>query len=309
MVILVAFVGDLTLGDPRNYPHPVRVMGWCIRRLESWLRRVCANLYGAGVILWLVVVGGSFGIAWGLIHLGSLIHPWAGMGLSCLLIYTTIAVRDLDREARDVYEALIQGDIVEARRLLSRIVGRDTEVLSPTEIVRATVESVAENTVDGIISPLFYALVGGAPLALAFKATSTLDSMVGYKNERYRALGWFSARMDDLMNFIPARITGAVIPVAALVLGMRAKDSIRVMLRDRGKAPSPNAGIPEAAFAGALGIILGGISYYQGLRKEVSPMGDGVKEREPSNIPRAIRLMYAVSFLSLAVVLCTLLLS
>lgn len=295
LVILAALVCDFVLGDPRNYPHPVRMMGWCIRCLESWLRRICSNLTVAGVILGIVVVGGTFGIVWALIHLGSLLHPWLGMGLSCLFVYTAIAMRDLDREARDVYETLIQGDIVGARRLLSRIVGRDTKSLPPTEIVRATVESVAENTVDGIISPLFYAFIGGAPLALAYKAVSTLDSMVGYRNRHYREFGWFSARMDDWMNFIPARITGVTIPIAALITGMRARESFRVMLRDRGTSSSPNAGIPEAAFAGALGIALGGVTFYQGRKIPVPIIGDKEREREPADIIRAIRLMYAVS--------------
>ncbi|MBW2039056.1 MAG: cobalamin biosynthesis protein CobD [Deltaproteobacteria bacterium] len=298
-LILAAFFLDLILGDPRNYPHPVRAIGWCIRILEGWLRRVFTNLYLAGVLLGIAVAGGSFIIVWCLVHLGSLIHPWLGMGASCFLIYTAIAMRDLDREAKDVYEALVSDDIPKARRLQARIVGRDTEDLSPPEIVRATVESVAENTVDGITSPLFYACLGGAPLAMAFKAASTLDSMIGYRVERYRELGWFSARMDDLMNFVPARITGAIIPMAALVLGMEAKDSLRIMLRDRGKTPSPNAGIPEAAFAGALGIALGGVSFYRGRRTELPAIGDGLKEREPEDILRAIRLMYAASFFSL----------
>jgi adenosylcobinamide-phosphate synthase len=295
LVILAALVCDLVLGDPRGYPHPVRMMGWCIRCLEDWLRRIFTNLTVAGVILGIVMAGGTFGIVWGLIHLGSLIHPWMGMGLSFVFIYTAIAMRDLDREARDVYGALVQGDIVRARRLLSRIVGRDTNNLPPTEIVRATVESVAENTVDGIISPLFYAFIGGAPLALAFKAVSTLDSMVGYRNKHYRELGWFSARLDDVMNFIPARITGAIIPIVALITGMRARESFWVMLRDRGTSSSPNAGIPEAAFAGALGIALGGVTFYQERKITVPIIGNKEREREPDDIIRAIRLMYAVS--------------
>jgi adenosylcobinamide-phosphate synthase len=296
LLILAALVYDLVLGDPRSYPHPVRMMGWCIRCLEDWLRRIFINLTVAGVILGIVVVGGTFGIVWGLIHLGSLIHPWVGMGLSLLFIYTAIALRDLDREARDIYGALIQGDIVGARRLLSRIVGRDTKNLPSTDIVRATVESVAENTVDGIISPLFYAFIGGAPLALAFKAVSTLDSMIGYNNEQYRELGWFSARMDDWMNFIPARITGVIVPLAALITGMRGRESFQVMLRDRGTSSSPNAGIPEAAFAGALGIALGGVTFYQGKKIPVPIVGNKEREREPDDIIRAIRLMYVVSF-------------
>lgn len=303
LLILVAFFLDLILGDPRDCPHPVRIIGYATVKLEKGLRRQFSNLlYIAGVVLWTTVVGGSFIVTWMLVKFGSILHPLLGMGVSCLFIYTAIATRDLDREAKDVYEALARDDIPGARRLLSRIVGRNTEDLPPSEIVRAAVESVAENTVDGIISPLFYAFLGGAPLAMAFKAVSTLDSMVGHNNERYKEFGWFSAKMDDLMNFIPARIAGAIIPLAALLLRMRARDSLKIMWRDRGKTLSPNSGIPEAAFSGALGVTLGGTNFYQGQRVDMPVIGKGLKDKDPTDILRAIRLMYGTSLIFLGII-------
>jgi len=164
-----------------------------------------------------------------------------------------LSINDLAKHAKKVYQALRQGDINLARKRVGEMVGRDTEDLSESEILRATVESVAENSVDGVISPLFYAFLGGAPLALAYKAINTLDSMVGYKSERYLYFGWFSAKLDDLANFLPARISALLIPLVAFLLMRKGKDSLRIILRDGKKSPSPNAGIPEAGFAGALG--------------------------------------------------------
>lgn len=298
LLVAAALLLDLLLGDPRGYPHPVRVMGWAIERLERPLRRSFRPRL-AGAVLWAVVTGSSFAAAQGLILLGATVHRWVGLGVHLLLLWTALALRDLDRESRDVYEALKDGDLPRARRMLSRIVGRDTDGLPCSEVIRAAVESVAENTVDGVLSPIFYALLGGAPLAMAFKAVSTLDSMVGHKDERYREFGTVSARADDLLNFLPARISACLIPVAALLLGMDWRESWRCILRDRKKSPSPNAGIPEAAFAGALGIALGGPLSYGGRRYELPEIGPRSKGREPEDILRAIRLAYITTFLFL----------
>lgn len=302
LLVAAALLLDLLLGDPRGYPHPVRVMGWAIERLEAPLRR-SFHPRVAGAIVWVVVTGSSFLAAEGLIALGTALHRWVGLGVHLLLLWTTLSLRDLDREARDVYEALQDGDIHRARRMLSRIVGRDTEGLPRSEVIRGAVESVAENTVDGVLSPIFYALLGGAPFAMAFKAASTLDSMVGYRNERYREFGTFSARADDLLNFLPARASACLIPLAALLLGMDWRESWRCILRDRNKSPSPNAGIPEAGFAGALGIALGGPLSYGGRRYEMPEIGLRRRDREPEDILRAIRLAYLTSFLFLAAAL------
>jgi len=302
LLVAAALLLDLLLGDPRGYPHPVRVMGWAVERLEGPLRRSFRPRL-AGAVLWAVVTGSSFVAAQGLILLGATIHWWAGLGVHLLLLWTALALRDLDRESRDVYEALKDGDLPRARRMLSRIVGRDTDGLPRSEVIRAAVESVAENTVDGVLSPIFYALLGGAPLAMAFKAASTLDSMVGHRDERYREFGTVSARADDLLNFLPARISACLIPVAALLLGMDWRESWRCILRDRKKSPSPNAGVPEAAFAGALGIALGGPLSYGGRRYELPEIGPRSKGREPEDILRAMRLTYITTFLFLAAAL------
>jgi len=302
LLVAAALLLDLLLGDPRGYPHPVRVMGWAIERLEGPLRRSFRPRL-AGAVLWAVVTGSSFVAAQGLILLGATIHRWVGLGVHLLLLWTALALRDLDRESRDVYEALKDGDLPRARRMLSRIVGRDTDGLPRSEVIRAAVESVAENSVDGVLSPIFYALLGGAPLAMAFKAVSTLDSMVGHRDERYREFGTVSARADDLLNFLPARISACLIPVAALLLGMDWRESWRCILRDRKKPPSPNAGVPEAAFAGALGIALGGPLSYGGRRYELPEIGPRSKDREPEDILRAMRLAYITTFLFLAAAL------
>lgn len=302
LLVAAALLLDLLLGDPRGYPHPVRVMGWAIERLEGPLRRSFRPRL-AGAVLWAVVTGSSFVAAQGLILLGATIHRWVGLGVHLLLLWTALALRDLDRESRDVYKALKDGDLPRARRMLSRIVGRDTDGLPRSEVIRAAVESVAENSVDGVLSPIFYALLGGAPLAMAFKAVSTLDSMVGHRDERYREFGTVSARADDLLNFLPARISACLIPVAALLLGMDWRESWRCILRDRKKSPSPNAGVPEAAFAGALGIALGGPLSYGGRRYELPEIGPRSKDREPEDILRAMRLAYITTFLFLAAAL------
>jgi len=303
LAIILAYLLDLILGDPYYLPHPVRGMGKLIEYLEKKLRNTSVL---AGIILAIAVVG--------LVYLGSLfairfadnVNTWAGFAISTVLIFSTFSTRNLDKEARSVYESLKLGNIEEARARLSLIVGRDTQGLDQDEIIRATVETVAENSVDGIISPLFYAALGGAPLALAYKAINTLDSMVGYKNERYLHFGWFSAKLDDAANYIPARLSILLVPLASLILRKRASGALYTILRDGKKSPSPNAGIPEAGFAGALGIQLGGVNYYQGLKTSKPILGSSAKQRDEEDIVQAIDLMWAVSgiaFLTVALIL------
>jgi len=297
--IALAYMLDICIGDPRFLPHPVEGMGRAIEFLEKILRKLPLNLYLSGGILVVILVGGTFLLVGKILSLAFQFNPFLGEAATVFLIYTALSVRDLDKEAKEVYLALEAGDIVMARKKLSLIVGRDTGELDTDEIVRATVETVAENTVDGIISPLFFAFSGGAPLALAFKAVNTLDSMVGHKNERYARFGWASARLDDLANFIPARISALMIPLAATILKRRGKISLFTMVRDRKRSFSPNAGIPEAAFAGALGIALGGITYYRGKKLFVPVKGEDIKPKDPGDILDAIRLMYVTSFITL----------
>jgi len=296
--IIAAYFLDLLIGDPEWFPHPVKGMGKLIIYLEKWLRISILNQKVAGIILAIVVMSLTYLIAFFAIYLAEYVNKWVGFVVESFLIFTTFSTKDLGKETDDVYRALKIGNLELARRKLSMIVGRDTKDLGEDEIIRATVETVAENSVDGVISPLFYAALGGAPLALAYKAVNTLDSMIGYKNERYIYFGWFSAKLDDVANYVPARISALLIPIASFILKKRALGAWRGILQDRSKSPSPNAGLPEAGFAGALGIQLGGVAFYQGKRVYKPLIGEKLRQREEDDIPRAVHLMYVLSLLA-----------
>ena len=293
--ICLAYLLDWIFGDPRWLPHPVRGMGKLTEYLEKKLRGSISYQILSGAVLAIIVVGVAYLGGFFAIRLAEHINRWAGFAVSAALIFTALSTRSLGREARSVHQSLKSGSIKDARRKLSFIVGRDTEALNQDEIVRATVETVAENSVDGIISPLFYAALGGAPLALAYKAINTLDSMLGYKNEKYLYFGWFSAKLDDVANYIPARLSILLIPLASLILRKRTLSALCTILRDGKKSPSPNAGIPEAGFAGALGIQLGGVNYYQGKRILKPVLGVKAKQRNEEHIIEAIHLMWIIS--------------
>lgn len=293
--IVLAYLLDLIFGDPRWLPHPVRGMGKLTEYLEKKLRGSISSQILSGAVLAITVVGLAYLGSFFAIRLAGQINRWAGFAISTVLIFTALSSRSLSKEARSVYQSLKSGSIKDARKKLSLIVGRDTQVLNEDEIIRATVETVAENSVDGIISPLFYAALGGAPLALAYKAINTLDSMIGYKNERYLYFGWFSAKLDDIANYIPARLSILLVPLASLILRKRLLNTLCTILRDGKKSPSPNAGIPEAAFAGALGIQLGGVNYYQGKKVSKPILGVEAKQREKEHIIEAIHLMWVIS--------------
>jgi len=298
--IITAYLLDLIIGDPYWLPHPVRMIGKFIEYLERTLRKNNQNQQTEkikGIILAGITVGLSYYIIYFLIHTAGVISPGLKFAFSSFFIFTALSTKNLGEGAFSVYRALKENNLVLARERVSRIVGRDTKDLGEEEIVRATIESIAEGTVDGIISPLFYAVLGGAPLAMAYKAVNTLDSMVGYKNEKYLYFGWFSAKLDDLVNYLPARISVLLIPVASILVRQRSLMALRVIFRDGKKSPSPNAGIPEAGFAGALGIQLGGANFYQGLKEYRPILGEKLKEIEQKDILKAIRLSYAVSIL------------
>jgi adenosylcobinamide-phosphate synthase len=238
---------DLVLADPRWLPHPVRGFGRVVTRLESLWRGTPLPSRIAGCGFWVCSVGSATAIVW-------LTLPWAAV----YWIYSLLALRGLDVEAAGVLKALDRGDLDEARAKLAMIVGRDTASLDEPEIVRAAIETVSENLSDAVIAPLFYfALLGPAGMA-AYKAINTLDSMCGYKDERYKEFGWASARMDDLANLVPARLSAALVWICALLPGFSARRAVAATLRDAANQPSPNSGYPEAAFAGALGVRLGG---------------------------------------------------
>lgn len=297
----VAFVLDLIFGDPHRFPHPVRGIGWAITRLESPIRRLIANEKLAGALLTVVVVISTYGITWMLLENLRLLHEAVAELVGIFLIYTCLSVRSLAVESGRVLKCFQASDLPGARRQLATIVGRDSENLDESEIVRATVETIAENTVDGIVSPLFYAVLGGAPLALAYKAVNTLDSMIGYRDARYLNFGKFAARLDDVANFIPARLALPVMSLTALFIGLDFKRSAAIALRDGRKHPSPNAGISEAAFAGALSVQLGGLNFYRGVPSPKPCLGDAEFDLKPDHIRKARKLMVATSVLSLMI--------
>ncbi len=297
--IVFAYILDLIAGDPRWLPHPVKGIGWLIAKLEPILRKAFRIKRISGIILAILVVGVSWCLGFISIKWASSVNRYFGSAISVLIIYFSLAVKDLDAQSSEVYRSLKRGDIILARKKLSLIVGRDTDNLERREVVRAAVETVAENIVDGIISPLFYAFIGGAPLALAYKAVNTLDSTVGYKNEKYKDFGWASAKIDTLANFIPARLSLLFLPLASLAVGRNVFNSWRIAIRDGRKNPSLNSGIPEAAVAGALGVQLGGLNYYNSKPVLKPFIGDDTNALDVGHIKDSIKISYVSSALFL----------
>lgn len=298
----IAWLLDYWLGDPQNWPHPVRWMGNLINRLQRVIRQYCKSdraLKIGGGVLWLLVVGSTWGVSWGVLHLANLVHPWLGWLVEVWMIYTVLAARCLSDAALEVYRALKNGTLEQSREKLSWIVGRDTSQLERPQITRAVVETVAENSVDGVIAPLFFLMIGGAPLAMAYKAINTLDSMVGYKTQKYRAIGFVSAKLDDVANFIPARLSWLLLAIAAFCLRANHRQAFRIGWRDRYQHSSPNCAWPEATVAGALGIRLGGPNTYFGERVEKPWIGDEQRGIALEDIPRTISLMMLASLLAL----------
>lgn len=304
MLVAVAFLIDMLVGDPPRRTHPVVIMGRGISFLERIFRPACHDRHServGGIILAIVLTAGVYSVSRALLQAAGRVSPAVRLLLNVWLLSTTIAARGLFEAAQEVYAPLISGDYSLARKRLSMIVGRDTENLSCQEVVRATVETVAENTSDGVVAPLFYAFVGGAPLALAYKAVNTLDSMVGYKDTRYIHFGWASARLDDVVNFVPARLTGVLLWAAAAALGEDWRRAWRVLRRDGRRHPSPNAGIVEAGMAGALCVRLGGFNRYKGQLSFREYLGDDIERLEPNHIRRAVKLMHCTSFMAVIV--------
>jgi adenosylcobinamide-phosphate synthase len=301
--IAIAFIADLLLGDPKGYPHPVKIIARLAYGTEKLSRKFLSNHKLAGVITTITVVATSFLIVWTTIQGLAFIHPSLGWIASVFFIYTTLSVRSLFDESRPVFQHLRETNLSKARESLSRIVGRDTTHLEEDQIVRATVETVAESTVDGIIAPLFFAVLGGAPLAMAYKAINTMDSLFGYKNETYRDFGWAPARFDDLANWLPARLSLPIISLGALLCGLNGRKAWVIARRDGRKHPSPNSGIPEAAMAGALGVQLGGVSYYSGIENRKPLIGDPDQKLQSPDIVQSHKLMFTSAFLALVVFL------
>ena len=305
--LIAGYLLDLLLGDPEWLYHPVRLIGKLISALEKRLRARGGNLRKSAVILTAVTVLTTMAAAALILWLLSLLGRvplFIGMAL---MDWMGIAVTCMAKEARGVRKALEKG-LPEARKQVARIVGRDTGNLNEEEIVKATVETVAENTTDGVISPLFWALLGGPVLLWGFKAASTLDSMVGYMDEKYRDIGWSSARLDDIMNYLPARLTAFLMVCAAFLTGLDGKNAFRIVRRDHANHKSPNCAWSEAAAAGAMHIQLGGTHEYFGKPVEKPTIGDADRPADRADILRANRLLYVASGLMILIAAAGLLL-
>lgn len=298
----IAFLLDLKLGDPQSWPHPVRWIGELISKTEAMIRSRCKTESGlqlGGIVLWLVVVGAAWLASYWVLRLAFGIQFWLGCAVEVWMIYTTLATRSLSDAADQVYQALKKGDLAESREKLSWIVGRDTAELAPPQIARAVTETVAENTVDGVIAPLFFLMLGGAPLAMAYKAVNTLDSMVGYKTPKFQAIGMFSARADDVANWIPARLGWLLLALAAWWLKLDYRQALHIGWRDRYQHKSPNSGWSEATVAGALGVRLGGPNTYFNQRVEKPWIGDERREITLDDMTKTTQLMKVASVMAL----------
>ena len=294
--IWIAYVLDLIFGDPQNVVHPVQVIGKIISAGEKVLLRKKYKFL-AGAVLNIFTVSITYTLMY-LISKSVKISVFF-MIIEIYLMYTIFSINSLAREGNRVYRILKEGDIEKARKDLSYLVSRDTEMMDEKMIIRSTMETISENTVDGIVAPMFYMFLGGMPLAMAYKAINTLDSMVGYKNEKYMDFGKFSAKVDDAVNFIPARITGILIVLASMILGYDYKNSLKIFIRDRKNHSSPNSAHSEASVAGALGVQFGGKVSYFGKEINKPTIGDKIKDFELEDIRKNIRIMYVTSFLSL----------
>ena len=291
LILPTAFALDLLIGDPLWLPHPIRWMGAAIGRSEPFFRRLDMAPEKAGRRFALFLISATLFVAATSVYLVRLWHPGAGWLLEVVLVYYCLSARSLWQAGGDVITALAENGLDAGRRMVSRIVGRDVRHLTEDGVSRAALESIAENTVDGVLAPLLFAAIGGAPLALTYKMINTLDSMVGYKNERYRLFGRAAARIDDAANWIPARLAVPLTTLGAWMTGSDARQAWQTGWREGRRHTSPNAGYAEAAFAGALGVRLGGPNVYQGRLVEKPWIGGSLADVTPADVARAGKLM------------------
>ncbi len=306
--LVIGFGIDLVLGDPHGFPHPVVAIGKLISVLEKLLRRVFPKSQtgerSAGGVLWLLTVMISTGLPVLLLWLCQRVSPWLRLTVESIMCWQILAVKSLRTESMKVYTALDEGNTKAARQAVSMIVGRDTERLDRSGITRAAVETVAENTSDGVVAPLVFLAVGGAPLGFFYKAVNTMDSMLGYVEPPYRNIGLVPAKMDDVMNYLPARLSAMLMLVTGGVLGMDFKGGWRIFRRDRYNHASPNSAQTESVCAGLLGLRLAGDAWYHGVMHKKPYIGSPVREVEPEDIPRACTLLYGTAILALILVVC-----
>lgn len=301
----LGFLLDLLIGDPHWLYHPIRLVGHLIHLLEGLLRSLFPKTekgeLAAGFLLVVLTVGITTGAAFGLLFAAGRLHPYLRFALETVMCYQLLATKALKDETMKVYTALKAGDVEGARRAVSMVVGRDTAVLDDIGITKAAVETVAENTSDGIIAPLLFMVIGGVPLGYFYKAVNTMDSMVGYKNERYLYFGRAAAKFDDVLNYVPARLSAVLMVWASGFLKMDRKNAWRIYVRDRYNHSSPNSAHTEAAAAGALHIQLAGDAYYFGKLYEKPTLGDPDRPVEYEDIRRVNQLLYGTAMLALAV--------
>lgn len=312
-ILLIASVLDYLIADPWGWLHPVQVMGWVISRWTNFTLKHCDRPLlqrGSGVVLGLTLIIGSSVLGWLIARGASFIHPLFGIVTESIILASCLATRSLRNSARDVLQALTSGNLAQARTKLSLFVGRDTQNLSQAEILRAVMETVTENATDGAIAPLFYAIIGAfipaigsIPLALAYKAASTLDSMVGYRSAPYTYIGWFSARLEDYLTWLPCRLT---VLTLALLSG-RPRQVWKICRRDAVKDPSPNSGWSECAYAAVLGVQVGGINWYGGVAKSKPLLGEAIYPITVVRVEQALELTrYCfLIWLSIALILLT----
>lgn len=293
MELTIGFILDLLIGDPNNPFHPVRGIGLLASKLETIFRKLLKNsLKIAGLIVWIITIILTFAITYGIIFVCMKINKYLGVIVQGIIIYFCISAKGLVVEGYKVIKYLNEGNIEKSRKQLSYIVGRDTESLDSKGITRAVIETIAENMSDGVIAPILFAGIFGAAGSMAYKAVNTMDSMFGYKNEKYIKFGYFPAKLDDLFNYIPARVTGILIIISSFFLKRDYKNSLKIYKRDRYNHTSPNSAHPEAAMAGALDIQLGGANYYFGKIVEKPVIGDKIKEIEINDVKKTAEILY-----------------
>ena len=303
--VICGFILDIIIGDPRRLYHPVRLIGKLIDGLEWLMRKIFPDtkkgLRAGGAILMFLVFLISGAVPFAFLWLCFWINKWLGFAFEIIMCWQLLAVKSLKDESMKVYKALKEGTIEDARYAVSMIVGRDTQALSEEGVTKAAVETVAESSSDGIIAPLFYMMIGGPVLGWMYKSVNTMDSMIGYKNDKYRYFGTWAAKFDDVLNFIPARLAGLIMVLAGFICGLDGKNAWKIFKRDRKNHKSPNSAHTESVMAGALDVQLAGDAYYFGKLVKKPTIGDPIRKVGPEDIRRANRLMYATAILAVLI--------
>lgn len=305
--LIIGFAADILFGDP-HYPfHPVVLIGRLIAALDKAMRKLFPKSdigeKAAGAALWLIVAAVSVAVPAAVLSVCHMLNRWLGLAMESVFCWQLLAAGSLRTESMRVYREIKHGDILSARKAVSMIVGRDTERLDLFAVTRAAVETVAENTSDGVIAPMLFIAIGGVPLGALYKAVNTMDSMLGYIEPPYKNIGYFPAKADDIANFIPARLSALLMLLSGAMLGMDIKNGFRIFMRDRYNHASPNSAQTEAVIAGLLGIRLAGDASYHGVLHRKKLIGDALREIEAEDIPRACRVLYLTAFLMLLVCL------